>query len=122
MTLATIPNLICVLRIALTVPIVLLLGVMRANDIPLSVGTVMVAVIAIGIAIEGTIHLFSRYSELCRRTSNYDEAVLETVKEEAAPVVATSLALALGFGVLLDRKSTRLNSSHMSESRMPSSA
>ena len=83
------------------VPIVLLLGVMRANDIPLSVGTVMVAVIAIGIAIEGTIHLFSRYSELCRRTSNYDEAVLETVKEEAAPVVATSLALALGFGVLL---------------------
>ena len=83
------------------VPILLLLGVMRANDIPLSVGTVMVAVIAIGIAIEGTIHLFSRYSELCRRTSNYDEAVLETVKEEAAPVVATSLALALGFGVLL---------------------
>jgi hypothetical protein len=83
------------------VPIVLLLGLMRANDIPLSVGTVMVAVIAIGIAIEGTIHLFSRYSELCRRTSNYDEAVLETVKEEAAPVVATSLALALGFGVLL---------------------
>lgn len=83
------------------VPIVLLLGVMRLNDIPLSVGTVMVAVIAIGVAIEGTIHLFSRYSELCRRTSNYDEAVLETVREEAAPVVATSLALALGFGVLL---------------------
>jgi predicted RND superfamily exporter protein len=83
------------------VPILLLLGVMRVNDIPLSVGTVMVAVIAIGIAIEGTVHLFSRYSELCRRTSNYDEAVLETVREEAAPVVATSLALALGFGVLL---------------------
>jgi hypothetical protein len=80
---------------------VLLLGVMLASDIPLSAGTVMVAVIAIGIAIEGTIHLFSRYSELCRSTSNYDEAVLETVKEEAAPVVATSLALALGFGVLL---------------------
>jgi predicted RND superfamily exporter protein len=83
------------------IPILLLLGVMRANDIPLSVGTVMVAVIAIGVAIEGTIHLFSRYSALCRSTSNYDEAVLETVKEEAAPVVATSLALALGFGVLL---------------------
>jgi predicted RND superfamily exporter protein len=83
------------------IPILLLLGVMRLNDIPLSVGTVMVAVIAIGVAIEGTIHLFSRYSELCRRTSNYDEAVLETVQEEAAPVVATSLALALGFGVLL---------------------
>ena len=62
---------------------------------------VMVAVIAIGIAIDGTIHLFSRYSELCRSTSNYDEAVIETVKDEAAPVIAVSLALALGFGVLL---------------------
>ena len=30
--------------------------------------------------------------------------------------------LALGDGQTLDRKSTRLNSSHMSESRMPSSA
>ena len=27
-----------------------------------------------------------------------------------------------GFGYAIDRKSTRLNSSHMSESRMPSSA
>jgi len=38
---------------------------------------------------------------LCRRTSNNDEAILETVRAEARPVVATSLALALGFGVLL---------------------
>lgn len=83
------------------VPIALMLVVMALLDIPLNAGTAMVAVIAIGIAIDGTIHLFSRYNALCRRTSNYDEAILETVKEEAKPVVATSLALALGFGVLL---------------------
>ena len=83
------------------VPILMILGVMRILEIPLNAGTVMVAVIAIGIAIDGTIHLFSRYSELCRSTSNYDEAVIETVKDEAAPVIAVSLALALGFGVLL---------------------
>ena len=34
----------------------------------------------------------------------------------------TTLPTALGCGRGLDRKSTRLNSSHMSESRMPSSA
>ncbi|MBS0336768.1 MAG: MMPL family transporter [Proteobacteria bacterium] len=83
------------------VPILMILGVMRILEIPLNAGTVMVAVIAIGIAIDGTIHLFARYSELCRSTSNYDEAVIETVKDEAAPVIAVSLALALGFGVLL---------------------
>ena len=83
------------------VPILMILGVMKVLEIPLNAGTVMVAVIAIGIAIDGTIHLFARYSELCRSTSNYDEAVIETVKDEAAPVIAVSLALALGFGVLL---------------------
>jgi hypothetical protein len=83
------------------VPILMIVGVMKVLEIPLNAGTVMVAVIAIGIAIDGTIHLFARYSELCRSTSNYDEAVIETVKDEAAPVIAVSLALALGFGVLL---------------------
>ena len=33
-----------------------------------------------------------------------------------------SLALIMGFGAMLDRKSTRLNSSHSHGSRMPSSA
>jgi uncharacterized protein len=83
------------------VPILLMLAVMRVAEIPLNAATVMVGVIAIGVAIDGTIHLFARYSELCRGATSYDEAVIETVKNEAAPVIAVSLALALGFGVLL---------------------
>ena len=35
---------------------------------------------------------------------------------------AQVLAMTVSFLLALDRKSTRLNSSHMSESRMPSSA
>jgi hypothetical protein len=61
----------------------------------------MVAVIAIGIAIDGTIHLFSRYNELCRQTSDNEHAVQVTVGEESVPVMATSMALTLGFGLLL---------------------
>ena len=83
------------------IPIILMFGIMGFTDIPLNPGTAMVAVIAIGIAIDGTIHLFSRYNELCRHTSDYLGAVHQTVREEAVPMVATSLALALGFGVLL---------------------
>ncbi|MCP3872053.1 MAG: cyclic nucleotide-binding domain-containing protein [Desulfobacteraceae bacterium] len=83
------------------IPVILMFGIMGFLKIPLNPGTAMVAVISIGIAIDGTLHLFSRYNELCRRTSDYDAAVLETVRQEATPMVSTSLALALGFGILL---------------------
>ena len=88
------------------IPIILMFGLMGLLRIPLNPGTAMVAVIAIGIAIDGTIHLFSRYNDLCRRTSDYNKAVQNTVREEATPMVATSLALALGFGILLLSKFT----------------
>ena len=61
----------------------------------------MVAVIAIGIAVDGTIHLLARYNELCRRTSDYKHAVYIAVQEEATPLIVSSLALSLGFGILL---------------------
>jgi|UPI00037C9ACA hypothetical protein len=89
---ALIPNLI---------PITLMFGLMGMMHISLNPGTVMVAVIAIGIAIDGTIHLFSRYNTLTRKASDYDSAVLQTVREEATPMVATNLALALGFAMLM---------------------
>jgi hypothetical protein len=83
------------------VSIALVLVVMALLDIPLNAGTAMVPAIAIGIAIDGTIRLLLRYNALCRRTSDNDEAILETVRAEARPVAAASVALALGFAVLL---------------------
>ncbi|MBN2061664.1 MAG: MMPL family transporter [Deltaproteobacteria bacterium] len=83
------------------IPIIIMFGIMGILNIALNPGTAMVAVISIGIAIDGTIHLFSRYNELCRRTPDYEEAVDITIREEATPMVATYLALALGFGILL---------------------
>lgn len=83
------------------VPVALMFVVMALAGIPLNASTTMAAAVAIGIAIGGAVGLFLRYNALCRRTSDYGEAVLGTVREEAGPVVATSLALALGFGVLL---------------------
>ena len=83
------------------VPVALMFVVMALAGIPLNAGTAMVAPIAIGIAIGGAIRLFLRYNALCRRTSDHGEALLGTVRVETGPVVASSLALALGFGVLL---------------------
>lgn len=81
-------------------PMLIILGGMRILEIPVSTTTILVAVIIIGVAIDGTLHLFSRYSDLCRHTHDYREAVIETLKHEAAPMTAVSLALAAIFGVL----------------------
>ena len=83
------------------IPITLMFGIMGYFNIPLNPGTAMVAVIAIGIAIDGTIHLLARYNELCRRSSDYAGAVNTAVREEATPLIVSSLALAFGFGVLI---------------------
>ncbi|MFT5132753.1 MAG: hydrophobe/amphiphile efflux-3 (HAE3) family protein [Gammaproteobacteria bacterium] len=83
------------------IPIALMFGIMGLLDIPLNPGTAMVAVIAIGIAVDGTIHLLARYNELCRRTSDYKTAVDIAVAEEATPLIVSSIALSLGFGILL---------------------
>lgn len=83
------------------IPITLMFGIMGYFNIPLNPGTAMVAVIAIGIAIDGTIHLLARYNELCRRSSDYIGAVNTAVREEATPLIVSSLALAFGFGVLI---------------------
>jgi len=83
------------------IPVILMFGVMGMLDIPLNPGTAMVAVIAIGIAIDSTIHLLSRYNKLSRSVPDAAKAARQTVREEALPMIATSVALALGFGILL---------------------
>jgi predicted RND superfamily exporter protein len=83
------------------IPIMLMFGIMGFLSVPLNPGTAMVAVIAVGIAIDGTIHLLARYNELCRSTSDYKSAVNQAVREVATPLIVSSIALALGFGILL---------------------
>ena len=83
------------------IPIAMMFGVMGYLNIPLNPGTAMVAVIGIGIAVDGTVHLLARYNELCRHTSDYIGAVNTAVKEEATPLIISGIALSLGFGILL---------------------
>ncbi|TNF99700.1 MAG: cyclic nucleotide-binding domain-containing protein [Gammaproteobacteria bacterium] len=81
-------------------PIVVLFGVMGFLNISLDTGTAMVAAIALGICVDDTTHFMVRYHHNSRRIEDTDEALDMTVREEATPIVATSVALALGFGVL----------------------
>ncbi|MEM8743396.1 MAG: MMPL family transporter [Pseudomonadota bacterium] len=82
-------------------PLILNFGTMGLLGIPLNPGTALVAVIAMGIAIDDTSHLMIRYSDERRKNPDPDKAILETVRLEAIPVVSTSIGLAGMFLTLL---------------------
>lgn len=88
--LALVPNLI---------PIVLNFGVMSCLGVPLNPGTAMVAAIAIGLAVDDTIHLMTRFGTESRQRVDEHAAVRATIRGEAVPVLTTAVALALGFAV-----------------------
>ncbi|MBM3650388.1 MAG: cyclic nucleotide-binding domain-containing protein [Alphaproteobacteria bacterium] len=83
------------------IPTALCFGVMGLLGIPLNPGTVSVAAVALGIAIDDTIHFFSRYLDECKHEPDADKAVRNTMWSEAVPVVTTTIALSLGFGILM---------------------
>ena len=86
--LAMIPNI---------VPLVILFGLMGLLGIPLEGGSVVVAPIAIGIAVDDTIHLLFAYSNYRRTGVDGIVAMRLATKHCGRAVVTTSCALALGF-------------------------
>ena len=83
------------------VPIFLTLGVMGWLEIPLDYTKVSIAAVAMGIAVDDTIHLILRFKHEFDRCGRYAEALLEALLDVGRALVITSIALVLGFLVLL---------------------
>jgi hypothetical protein len=81
-------------------PLIILFGVMGYFKISLDIGTAMVAVIALGVCVDDTIHFLSRYHFFTRGTQDVEQALMRTVAHEATPISTTSVALAVGFMTL----------------------
>ena len=60
----------------------------------------MVAVIALGIAVDDTIHLMSKYRLDMRQLQDSSKGISASIKSEIRPVFSTSLSLALLFFIL----------------------
>lgn len=82
------------------IPVVYMFGIMGLFDIPLNPGTATVAAIAVGIAIDDTIHMLTTYGAASRKYLDTQKAIQVTVRHQAIPVISTSISLALGFGIL----------------------
>jgi len=82
-------------------PVAVNLGLMGLLHIPLNVATIMIASIAIGIAVDDSIHFIVRYRDYYLKSSDSRASVEHTLRDVARPVVFTTLVNSIGFGVLM---------------------
>ncbi|MBW1898976.1 MAG: MMPL family transporter, partial [Deltaproteobacteria bacterium] len=83
-------------------PVVITLGIMGWAGIPLDYVKLMIGCLAIGIAVDDTIHLLARYQHEFRRTGNYEEALLHSMAHVGRALFITSIVLVSGFLVFLN--------------------
>jgi hypothetical protein len=73
---------------------------MGSTGTDLNLGTSIIAAIALGIAVDNTVHLMTRLSAEVRATAHQEEALLQTLSTVGKPAVFSALLLFLGFLVL----------------------
>ena len=82
-------------------PIVINFGLMGWLGIPLSVATSLIAGVAIGLAVDDTIHYLVRYNSEFKKDLDKDRAMRDTVLHVGRPIILTSVTIGLGFAVLI---------------------
>ena len=92
-------GLIGMLPLALTV--LLVFAILSVFGIYLDAITALVASIVLGIGIDYSVHFLSRYRALRQEGRPVETAVRETMRTSGRAIVFNSLAVALGFLVLL---------------------
>lgn len=82
-------------------PIAFYFGALGWGGITLNPSTSLVGCLALGIAVDDTIHFITRFNAEARRRGSEEEGAAETLRALIRPVTFTSLGLCLGFLVLL---------------------
>jgi hypothetical protein len=82
------------------VPVFLFFGLLGAGIAPLSLPTSLIASVALGIAIDDTVHYLVRYSEERKRGLDIQSALAITSRQVGRPMLTAALMLVLGFLVV----------------------
>jgi hypothetical protein len=81
-------------------PIVVVFGAMGWLGIELSMVTGLIASIAIGLAVDDTIHYLVRYNREFKKSLDDKLALRQAIKEVGRPIVFTTLTIGIGFSIL----------------------
>jgi predicted RND superfamily exporter protein len=90
--LALIPN---------ALPVLVYFGVLGWAGVTLNVVTGLVGCLVLGIAVDDTIHMLVHFKDAARGRANESEGIVEAIMAVGRPISFTTLALCLGFLVLL---------------------
>jgi predicted RND superfamily exporter protein len=82
-------------------PIIINFGIMGWLGIELSMVTSLIASIAIGLAVDDTIHYLARYNHEFRKDLDDERAIRDTLYHVGRPITFTTITICLGFSVLI---------------------
>ena len=84
-----------------SLPILFNLGLMGMIGIPLNTATAIISAVAIGIAVDDTIHFLSAYQSGRNQDINMGESAIRALRIKGEPIMLTSFILCCGFGVMV---------------------
>ncbi|MDY6843912.1 MAG: efflux RND transporter permease subunit [Thermodesulfobacteriota bacterium] len=82
-------------------PIILTLGIIGWFNIPMSMFTMLVANIAIGLAVDDTIHFMHNFRRYFEESKDAKFAVMETLHTAGRAMLVTSCVLSIGFFIFM---------------------
>lgn len=81
-------------------PILLNFAIMAAFNIPLNTATSLISAVALGIAVDDTIHFLTHYQEKRKKGETIENSVAMAIKEKGLALISSSIILCVGFGAL----------------------
>ena len=82
-------------------PVIMVFGLLSWMNLKVDIGTMITASVALGIAVDGTLHLITWYQELVREGLTQEEAVGRALQNCGPAMWQTSAAVGLGMLALL---------------------
>lgn len=82
-------------------PILAVLGIMGWCDIPLDMFTMLIASIAIGLAVDDTVHFMYNFKRYYLRTDDVRQSVSRTLHTAGRAMLTTSVVLSIGFFIFI---------------------
>ncbi len=82
-------------------PIIVVLGIMKINGVPLDMFTMLIGSIAIGLCVDDTVHFMHHFRRYLNRGYNVRQSIEHTLHTAGKAMLVTSIVLCSGFLVLI---------------------